>query len=158
MSSGNVLNSQNVLANPEIAGLLSERAQDDADLEKQRASHLEGDPAVQTLKAQVDVIDTQIQNLAKSMRVSVKQQYDAAIQVENNPKQQVVAFVDGMVIIIQSDRSRRGSLKVSLRRLRNMRTNFLGGVLTNFDLPDNGNSGSEYYCYNFRQYCNNSAR
>jgi hypothetical protein len=158
MSSGNVLNSPDVLANPVIAGLLSERAREVAELEKQRANHHEGYPAVQQLKAQVDVIDTQIQNVAKSIRASVKQQYDAAVQAENSRKQQVAALVDGVVIVIRSDRSRRGSLKASLRRLRNMRTNILGGVLTDFDPTDMGNRYSEYYGYNYHQYSNNPAR
>ena len=69
----------------------------------------------------------------------------------------MAALVDGVVIVIQSDRSRRGSLKASLRRLRNMRTNVLGGVLTKFDPNDAGNRYSEYYGYNYYQYSNSTA-
>ena len=89
ISSGNVLNSPDVLANPAIYNLLSERARDMAELEKQRANHLDDYPAVQQLRAQVGVIDAQIQNVARSIRASVKQQYDAAMQAEGSLKQQV---------------------------------------------------------------------
>ena len=64
----------------------------------------------------------------------------------------MAALVDGVVMVIQSDRNRRGSLKTSLRRLRDMRTNILGGVLTKFDPTDMGNRYSEYYGYNYYQY------
>lgn len=89
VSSGNALNSPDVLANPAIAQLLAERARDLAELEKQRANHLEDYPAVQQLKAQVDVIDAQIQSVARSIRASVKQQYDAAVEAEESLRRQV---------------------------------------------------------------------
>ena len=89
MNSGSALNSPDVLANPAIASLLAERAKNMAELERQRANHLEEYPAVQQLKAQVGVIDAQIQNVARSIRASVKQQYDAAVEAERSLKQQV---------------------------------------------------------------------
>ncbi|WP_298190275.1 polysaccharide biosynthesis tyrosine autokinase [Novosphingobium sp.] len=89
ISVGNALNSPDVLANPAISQLLAERARQMAELEKQRANHLEDYPAVQQLKAQVGVIDAQIQNVARSIRASVKQQYDAAVEAEKSLKQQV---------------------------------------------------------------------
>jgi succinoglycan biosynthesis transport protein ExoP len=89
MNSGSALNSPDVLANPAIASLLAERARNMADLERQRANHLEDYPAVQQLKAQVGVIDAQIQNVARSIRASVKQQFDAAVEAERSLKQQV---------------------------------------------------------------------
>lgn len=89
ISSGNSLNSPDVLANPAIASLLTERARNMALLERQRANHLEDYPGVQELKAQVDVIDSQIQNVARSIRASVKQQYDGALQAEVSLKEQV---------------------------------------------------------------------
>jgi Mrp family chromosome partitioning ATPase len=66
-------------------------------------------------------------------------------------------LVDGVVIVIQSDRSRRGSLKASLRRLRSMRANILGGVLTKFDPTASSNRYSEYYGYSYYQYSNTTA-
>jgi Mrp family chromosome partitioning ATPase len=68
------------------------------------------------------------------------------------------AIVEGVVLVVQSDRSRRGSLKASLRRLRTMRTNVLGAVLTKFDATNSGNRYSEYYGYNYYQYSANSDR
>jgi capsular exopolysaccharide synthesis family protein len=62
------------------------------------------------------------------------------------------ALVEGVILVVQSDRSRRGSLKSSLRRLRSMHTNILGGVLTMFDASKNSNAYSEYYGYNYYQY------
>ncbi|WP_295531482.1 polysaccharide biosynthesis tyrosine autokinase [Novosphingobium sp. Chol11] len=64
----------------------------------------------------------------------------------------MAALVEGVILVVKSDRSRRGSLKSSLRRLRSMHTNILGGVLTMFDASDNSNGYSEYYGYNYYQY------
>lgn len=89
IAKGNPLDSPDVLANPAVSQLLAERARDMAELEKQRANHLEDYPAVQQLKAQVGVIDAQIQNVARSIRASVKQQYDAAVEAENSLRRQV---------------------------------------------------------------------
>jgi polysaccharide biosynthesis transport protein len=89
ISGGNALNSPDVLANPAIASLLTERARDMAELERQRANHLEDYPAVQQLRAQVAVIDAQLDNVARNIRASVKQQYDAAVQAEQDLKNQV---------------------------------------------------------------------
>lgn len=89
ISSGNLLSSPDVLANPAISQLLAQRAQQMAELEKQRANHLEDYPLVQQLKAQVGVIDAQIQSVARSIKASVKQQYDAAREAESSLTQQV---------------------------------------------------------------------
>jgi capsular exopolysaccharide synthesis family protein len=62
------------------------------------------------------------------------------------------AVVDGVVMVVQSDRSRRGSLRASLRRLRTMQPNVLGAVLTMFDASKVGNRYSEYYGYNYYRY------
>jgi Mrp family chromosome partitioning ATPase len=62
------------------------------------------------------------------------------------------AIVEGVVLVVQSDRSRRGSLKASMRRLRTMHPNVLGAVLTMFDASKTGNRYSEYYGYSYYQY------
>lgn len=62
------------------------------------------------------------------------------------------ALVDGVVFVVEADRSRRGSLKTSLRRLRAMRPLILGAVLTKFDPLKAGNRYSEYYGYDYYQY------
>lgn len=62
------------------------------------------------------------------------------------------ALVGGVIFIVEADRSRRGSLKTSMRRLRAMRANLLGAVLTKFDPLKSGNRYSEYYGYEYYQY------
>lgn len=89
ISRSDPLNSPDVLANPAISQLLSERARVQSELQKQRANHLEDYPAVAQLRAQVGVIDNQLQSVARSIRASVKQQFDAAVETEQTLKQQV---------------------------------------------------------------------
>jgi succinoglycan biosynthesis transport protein ExoP len=62
------------------------------------------------------------------------------------------ALADGVVFVVESDRSRRGALKMALRRLRSMRPILLGAVLTKFDPARAGNRYSEYYGYHYYQY------
>lgn len=62
------------------------------------------------------------------------------------------ALVDGVVFVVEADRSRRGALKTALRRLRAMRPIMLGAVLTKFDPLKAGNRYSEYYGYKYYQY------
>lgn len=89
ISKTNPLNAPDVLNNPAISALLSERARLQSELEKQRTNHLDDYPAVAQLRAQVDVINTQLQTVAQTVRASVKQQYDAAVATEQSLKQQV---------------------------------------------------------------------
>jgi capsular exopolysaccharide synthesis family protein len=87
---GNPLNSPDVLANPAVSSLLGERARTEAELQKQRANHLEDYPAVAQLRAQVAAMNNQLDAVAKSIRASVKQQYDGAVETERSLKQQVI--------------------------------------------------------------------
>lgn len=64
----------------------------------------------------------------------------------------ISALVDGVIFVVDADRSRRGSLKMALRRLRSMRPVILGTVLTKFDPLKSGNRYSEYYGYEYYQY------
>jgi capsular exopolysaccharide synthesis family protein len=66
-------------------------------------------------------------------------------------------LVDGVVFVVEAGRGRRGALKSSLRRLRDMRPNILGAVLTKFDPEDAANSYSSYYGYNYYEYRDSSA-
>jgi capsular exopolysaccharide synthesis family protein len=70
----------------------------------------------------------------------------------------MAALVDGVIFVVEADRSRRGSLKTSLRRLRAMRAIMLGAVLTKFDPLKSGNRYSEYYGYEYYQYENSSSK
>ena len=62
------------------------------------------------------------------------------------------ALVDGVVFVVEAERSRRGSLKAALRRLRTMRPIVLGTVLTKFNPLKAGNRYSEYYGASYYQY------
>lgn len=64
----------------------------------------------------------------------------------------MAALADGVIFVVEADRSRRGALKTSLRRLRAMRPTILGAVLTKFDPLKTGNRYSEYYGYDYYQY------
>ncbi len=63
-------------------------------------------------------------------------------------------LADGVIMVIEADRSRRGTLKASLRRLRAMRPLILGAVLTKFDARKSsyGYGYSEYYSSSYYQY------
>ncbi|MDZ4307494.1 GumC family protein [Allopontixanthobacter sp.] len=61
-------------------------------------------------------------------------------------------LVDGVVFVVEAARGRRGALKSSLRRLKAMRPNILGAVLTKFDPKDASNSYSSYYGYDYYSY------
>lgn len=67
-------------------------------------------------------------------------------------------LVDGVVFVVEAGKGRRGALKSSLRRLRDMRPNILGAVLTKFDPEDASNSYSSYYGYNYYEYRDSESR
>lgn len=71
---------------------------------------------------------------------------------------QIAALADGVVFVVEADRSRRGALKTALRRLRAMRPVMLGVVLTKFDPLKAGNRYSEYYGYEYYQYSSKADR
>ena len=56
------------------------------------------------------------------------------------------------LFVVEADRSRRGSLKTALRRLRAMRPVMLGAVLTKFDPLKGSARYSAYYGYEYYQY------
>ena len=62
------------------------------------------------------------------------------------------ALVDGVVLVVESDRARRGALKAALRRLRAMRPVLVGAVLTKFDTSRGSNRYSEYYGSGYYEY------
>ena len=61
----------------------------------------------------------------------------------------LAALADGVVMVVEAGRSRRGALKASLRRLRGMRAILLGAVLTKFDPKKSANRYSDYYGYEY---------
>ncbi len=64
----------------------------------------------------------------------------------------LAALADGVVFVIESERSRRGRLKTALKRLRSVDAILLGAVLTKFDPAKSGNRSSEYYGYDYYRY------
>jgi capsular exopolysaccharide synthesis family protein len=84
-------------------------------------------------------------------------QYDAVV-IDSPPilgladAPMMAALADGVIFVVEADRSRHGSLKAALRRLRSMRPIILGGVLTKFDPLKTGNRYTSYYGYEYYQY------
>jgi len=68
----------------------------------------------------------------------------------------LAALVDGVVLVIEAERMRRGVLKTAVRRLRAVSPVLLGGLLTKFDPSKAGNSNSDYYGYEYYRYSNSS--
>lgn len=64
----------------------------------------------------------------------------------------MAALADGVVLVIEAERSRHGALRSALRRLRAVRPILLGAVLTKFDPAKAGNSHSDYYGYDYYHY------
>ena len=69
----------------------------------------------------------------------------------------MAAMVDGVIFVVEAGRSRRGGLKAALRRLRGMRPNLIGGVLTKFDTSQAANKYSDYYGSHNYEYPANPA-
>jgi capsular exopolysaccharide synthesis family protein len=64
----------------------------------------------------------------------------------------IAALADGVIFVVEADRSRRGALKMALRRLRAVRPVLLGAVLSKFDPLKASNRYSEYYGKDYYQY------
>lgn len=62
------------------------------------------------------------------------------------------ALVDGVIVVVEADRGRRGLLRAALRRLRSMRPILLGAVLTKFDASSGANRYSDYYGSSYYEY------
>jgi capsular exopolysaccharide synthesis family protein len=89
VSKGDLLNTPEVLANAAVSQLLQERAHDEADLQRERTRHTDDYPSVKQLKAAVDTVNHQLVDVAKNVRGSIKQQYEAAVENENRLKSEV---------------------------------------------------------------------
>jgi len=62
------------------------------------------------------------------------------------------ALADGVVVVIEAERGRRGMVKASLRRLQGMHPVILGAVLTKFDSRRGAGGSSAYYSYEYFRY------
>lgn len=81
-----------VLGNPAIQALLSQRAKAQSDLLEERTRHLESHPTVQQMQAQVNELNRQIDTLAGSVRSSVREEYESAALREQSLLGQVNSF------------------------------------------------------------------
>jgi hypothetical protein len=86
----NLLSAPEVLANPTCRPDDRPRHAQ-ADLQRERIKHLDDYPSVQQARAQIAAIDQQINAVAQTMRSSVRQQYDAALNAERNPEGSLAA-------------------------------------------------------------------
>lgn len=84
-----VLSVPQVLSNQAVQSLISQRSQAEAQLAEERARHLDDHPTVLALKAQVDRLNAQIQDVGKSIKQSVYSQYKSALDQENALTSQV---------------------------------------------------------------------
>jgi len=87
-----VLSVPQVLANPAVQGLIRQRSEAQAALAEERARHLGEHPTVQALVAQVEQLDTQIQDVGSSIKRSVYLDYQAALDRERALQGQVGAL------------------------------------------------------------------
>ena len=83
-----------VLQNPAYSQLVRERAVAEARLAEERTRHLDDHPNVQALQAQVNQIDSQIQQVGNSIKQSVELGYRAVRERENEIKSQVTEVRD----------------------------------------------------------------
>ncbi|MET0180505.1 MAG: polysaccharide biosynthesis tyrosine autokinase [Novosphingobium sp.] len=67
-------------------------------------------------------------------------------------------LVDGVVLVVESGQSRRGTLRSALNRLRAMRPILLGVVLTKFDTSSGANRYSAYYGSDHYEYRSDPVR
>ena len=84
-----VLSVPQVLANPAVQNLIQQRSQAQAALAQERARHLDEHPTVQALRAQVEQLNAQIQDVGSSIKRSVYLDYQAALDREQTLQGQV---------------------------------------------------------------------
>lgn len=84
-----LLSSQTVLANPTVQGLMTRRAEVEAELMAARERYLSDHPAIQRLETELASTQRQLQNTANSVRNSVRAEYLAARSAESRLAAQV---------------------------------------------------------------------
>lgn len=89
INSAPLLSTKEVLANPTVAALMSQRADLQAQLKQERAKHLDDYPSVVQLRARVNEINSQLQTIAAGVKQSIRGDYDAALSAEQQLQQQV---------------------------------------------------------------------
>ena len=92
LSSKSLLADREALQNPAVQTLFTRRAEVEAKLEDELTRHLDGHPAVQQLRAQLKVIDGQLNLAAQNMRSAARADYEAALATESQLRAQVDAL------------------------------------------------------------------
>ncbi|MEO0031024.1 MAG: hypothetical protein RIS94_782 [Pseudomonadota bacterium] len=67
------------------------------------------------------------------------------------------AIVDGVAFVIEAESGQRGAVKAALRRLRAMKPQLVGAILTKFDPKKSANRYSSYYGYEYYRYKSDEA-
>lgn len=91
VSRGPLLGNREILANPTVANLLTDRARAEAALQKDLATHLDDYPSVVSKRAELDRISAQLQSVAGSVRDSIRRDYEAAVVNEQRLAAQLAA-------------------------------------------------------------------
>lgn len=92
MSAKPLLADRDAMQNPAVQSLFTQRAQLSAKLDDELTRHLEGHPAVRQLRAQLKVIDGQLNQAALNLRSAARADYEAALAAENQLREQVNAL------------------------------------------------------------------
>lgn len=67
------------------------------------------------------------------------------------------AIADGVAFVIEAESGQRGAVKAALRRLRAMKPQIVGAILTKFDPNKSANRYSSYYGYEYYRYKSDDA-
>lgn len=110
ISSGSLLASREVLGNPTVNNLMTERARTEAALQEDLARHLDDYPSVRQKRAELAKIDTELQAVAASVRSSVRGEYLAAQAAERALTEQL-ALLKGETLREQDTNVQYGLLK-----------------------------------------------
>ncbi|PKB19299.1 capsular exopolysaccharide synthesis family protein [Novosphingobium kunmingense] len=84
-----LLASTEVIANPSVAALVAQRAQIQAALEQDRATHLSDYPSVRAKESELAAITAQLTQAAQNVRNAVRSEYQSALAAEQQLTAQV---------------------------------------------------------------------
>ncbi|MBK6800144.1 polysaccharide biosynthesis tyrosine autokinase [Novosphingobium sp.] len=91
VSRGPLLGNREILANPAVSSLMTDRARAEAELQKDLATHLDDYPSVVSKRAQLDRISSQLQAVAGSVKDSIRRDLEAAVANEQRLMAQLTA-------------------------------------------------------------------
>lgn len=92
LGSKSLLSNRDALQNQAVQSLYTQRAEIQAKLQDELTRHLEGHPAVRQLRAQLAVIDQQLNQAALNLRSAAQTDYQAAVTTERQLQAQVNAL------------------------------------------------------------------